>query len=698
MLLYENENRAFKSEAFDKKYADNPDLYGLHTLKPVITYLDVLASELTPLGSSFSCLDLGSSQGQIIGYCMELFDNHPSIGPLKKYFVGVEASRVAVHQANETFGEGYWCVDTVQEFLAHYPIYTAMPQQFDLVINRGGFMWCESEKEYLESLKSIYGFLKPGGSYIYIVGRKNFNTWTGNFCQNWQKSAFEHAQSVFDAAEQYDHRSKYMYRYIREPEAMSEQAPKKSRYRNIVQILSPLPRERVGLPLSITWTSLQNLPEDAEPKIYLWDADDKDKKPEVFGVKKQNPLFIEDVLKPGNYLLQLRFVSNDAIWPSRKIPLTLSDDAPTEQELMHGGTGERIYCAAPWIKMNIGKFNANPCCNLKRQVRIPYNADVEDFDPWNSESMMELRKALLRGDDRYCHPNCKYLEMNLEDARKNYNYVMPQKIKALQSFYNGDYFIQSSPVYIKMTLNHYCNHACVFCSRDTRSSWRAGKGMWSLLKKYRHGLSTVSFSGGEPLLFIEDISDKLIKIANDIEMIHFDIQTNGSLLLKCADFLTKLGSLSLNVSFNAGTPEGYQKVHRRDHFDQVIKGIKKIQELRQGKETHILLKMVTMKSNYEQIPDFARVAADLKVDDVKFTNVLLYKNSDIDESEIFHITDPEWIKAETLILEAKEFLYRKGIGLYYSKPGDQRDDLQDEEVFFQEETTDSCLTDTDNEK
>ena len=82
----------------------------------------------------------------------------------------------------------------------------------------------------------------------------------------------------------------------------------------------------------------------------------------------------------------------------------------------------------------------------------------------------------------------------------------------------------------------------------------------------------------------------------------------------------------------------------------------------------------TMKSNYEQIPDFAHLAADLGVDGVKFTNVLLYSRSDIDETEIFDPLDPEWKEAEQMILEAQGFLSHHGIHLYYTSPGDNRDD------------------------
>jgi len=464
---------------------------------------------------------------------------------------------------------------------------------------------------------------------------------------------------------------KYMHRYIRKRE-----------YPNIVHILSPLPHEKVGFPLSLRWTSFVQLPSDAKAQLCLWHMGGENKKAHIIDVQKTQPILIENFQSPGRYLVKLRFSTKEAVWPSRKVPLTLAEDTPSAEEFMNRGTGRRIYCAVPWIKMNIGRFNANPCCNLRRQVRIPYNSDEKDFDPWNSEGMVELRRALLRGDPRYCHPKCRSLKRltpkeGLKMCERWHNRTGTNNAdfnRVSENFLRGETVLDTAPLRVKMTLNHYCNQACVFCSRDTRSSWRAGEGMWSLLKKYKSGLNSVSLTGGEPLLFIQEIQDELKEIEREAGNIHFEIQTNGSLVLKCAEFLSKLGNLTLNVSFNAGTREGYRRVHRRDHFYRVIEGIKRIRELRVGKDTRIRLKMVTMKSNYEQIPDFAHLAADLGVDGVKFTNVLLYSRSDIDETEIFDPLDPEWKEAEQMILEAQGFLSHHGIHLYYTSPGDNRDD------------------------
>lgn len=461
------------------------------------------------------------------------------------------------------------------------------------------------------------------------------------------------------------------------------------RHRNTIHILSPLAREVINSSLNIRWMSMVELDDHLTGWVRVWKVgDNQPTKEERFS--RRSPFEVPFHLEDGDYKIQVLFRGDGVLYSSRKTPITILNKSQLQDQSGSPETDtRRIYCPAPWVKMNVGKFHANPCCNLKRGIRIPYNPEAEGYDPWNSPAMVELRQALVNGDSRFCHPGCSMLNIRTkDDGRKIIEKYKSKKLelfgsideersykKSLDEFIEGKTFLESQPLNVKMTLNHFCNHACVFCARDIRSSWRADKSMWELLEKYFPGLYSVSFSGGEPLIFLEAAEEKLAKISDSIQDIHFEITTNGSLLLKCAPFLSKLNKLSLIVSFNAGTQESYLRVHRKDHFDRVCEGIQKLKEMRAGKWTRIRLKMVMMKSTFHEIPEFAKVAASMGIDEVKFTPVLFYENSDIDKSEIFSKSDSEWGKAEQLLLTAHQYLESKGVPMRFKYPGDKSDDL-----------------------
>ncbi|HAG85628.1 MAG TPA: hypothetical protein DCL61_31950 [Cyanobacteria bacterium UBA12227] len=468
-----------------------------------------------------------------------------------------------------------------------------------------------------------------------------------------------------------------------------EQVNKKIvRHRNTIHILLPIARETISSPLYIRWMSMVDLDANLVGWVYVWSADD-DQLIQQAKFQRTSPFKVPFQLEDGDYTIQIVFRGNGVIYSSRKVPITIVAQSKIGIPLSPGTETQRIYCPAPWLKMNVGKFHANPCCNLKRRVRIPFNPEIEGYDPWNSPAMVELRQALINGDSRFCHEGCPMLKVRTKEAGidrfkgyKKFKLELFGSIdeersysQSLEEFLEGKTILESQPLSIKMALNHFCNHACVFCARDIRSSWRADKSMWELLEKYFKGLYSVSFSGGEPLIFFEAAEEQLAKISDSIKDVHFEITTNGSLLLKCAPFLSKLEQLSLIVSFNAGTPETYARVHRKDHFERVCQGIQKVQEMRAGKLTRIRMKMILMKSTFREIPDFAKVAANLGADEVKFTSVLLYKDSDIDESEVLSLSDPEWFEAEQLLNNACQYLKERAIPMRVVKPGNKRDDF-----------------------
>lgn len=129
-----------------------------------------------------------------------------------------------------------------------------------------------------------------------------------------------------------------------------------------------------------------------------------------------------------------------------------------------------------------------------------------------------------------------------------------------------------------------CNHHCVFCAN---SKMRRRHGFIEpaiaekvLREAYALGTRDVGFYAmGEPLL--DKNLARYVRFAKDTGYAYTYITTNGALMdeARCRELLDA-GLDSIKFSMNAGTREGYLKVHGRDDFDLVLKNLKNIADLR----------------------------------------------------------------------------------------------------------------------
>jgi len=95
------------------------------------------------------------------------------------------------------------------------------------------------------------------------------------------------------------------------------------------------------------------------------------------------------------------------------------------------------------------------------------------------------------------------------------------------------------------------------------------------------------------------------------------LSTNGILLEgELAERLLREGAYSINVSIDAGTPQTYARIRGRDRFEKVVSNLSRFSRLKKefGSKTHLTWVFVLMRSNYRELPEAVRVAADSGVD------------------------------------------------------------------------------------
>ncbi|WP_069659137.1 GTP 3',8-cyclase MoaA [Arcticibacter eurypsychrophilus] len=148
---------------------------------------------------------------------------------------------------------------------------------------------------------------------------------------------------------------------------------------------------------------------------------------------------------------------------------------------------------------------------------------------------------------------------------------------------------------LRISLLNTCNLACVYCScgnEDSKQNHLLAKdkslSAWELLALVKRlheqlNLSTVRFTGGEPLLyknlatFVEGVHDLGI---NDLKL-----TTNALLLERLSPSLKAAGLKSINVSLDAIDPLVFFQMSRRHDLTRTLRGIDSA--LQQGIEVKI---------------------------------------------------------------------------------------------------------------
>ncbi|MDD2482696.1 MAG: radical SAM protein [Candidatus Shapirobacteria bacterium] len=174
------------------------------------------------------------------------------------------------------------------------------------------------------------------------------------------------------------------------------------------------------------------------------------------------------------------------------------------------------------------------------------------------------------------------------------------------------------PRTINCFITERCNFNCPMCHVVTSRLKNMNELSLPDLKKFFDNIApyspSVSLAGGEPLMHPEIID--IIKYLDQKRIVK-GLVTNGMLLEKMAADLINSGLDFLAISLD-GPDEAtqYQRGLVKDSFPQIIKGIKKIIELR-GKNTfpNIRIATVISKSNIANFDKIYEVIKDLGVDE-----------------------------------------------------------------------------------
>ena len=244
--------------------------------------------------------------------------------------------------------------------------------------------------------------------------------------------------------------------------------------------------------------------------------------------------------------------------------------------------------------------------------------------------------------------NIEFINLKVSISNKKTIFFLMENAFTIKSREGNFYIFEKKCQNIKslrLSLTGECNYQCFFCHGEgskmgDKREENSREEMYSLIKEaIKNNYTDITFTGGEPLLKLDDIIWYLNKLSEDNLKPYITIVTNGSLiedrLLDAIEnyigdkkeifkFNFSMHSLKNDVYLSIVLPDytENEKIKKKNLLEKIKKNIKKIKARGlQLKLNFVLLKGYnTSKNDIQEILDFAY---ENKVDYVKFLELLV---------------------------------------------------------------------------
>lgn len=229
------------------------------------------------------------------------------------------------------------------------------------------------------------------------------------------------------------------------------------------------------------------------------------------------------------------------------------------------------------------------------------------------------------------------------------------------------------PINMEMDVTNTCNIRCKMCyfsapeiHRRKRSDMPIDR-FRKLASQVFPGVNRLSLSFAvEPL--IHPRLPEMVAIAKKQGVPKVYFATNGTLLTReKSERIVEAGLDAINFSIDAARKETYEMLRSKVRFENTITNIEALNRCKEqvGSSAPIVnFSFVLMKSNLEEVPDFIRMAHDLKAVSIHLQHLIPYRNLDLEKESLVH----EKTKCNRILEEARKVAQELGITLL--EPGD----------------------------
>ncbi|MBQ2838386.1 MAG: radical SAM protein [Muribaculaceae bacterium] len=266
----------------------------------------------------------------------------------------------------------------------------------------------------------------------------------------------------------------------------------------------------------------------------------------------------------------------------------------------------------------------------KYNIPISVSKDTDIIYNSLSDKYVFLKKGLLeaslRNNNNSCYNNLKKGGFIVDDNTDETQLCL-EKARQIECDETSAHLI------INPTIN--CNFRCWYCYEKHVPSKMSEATIDNIkrliVKSCRKAENlTISFFGGEPLIYYDDVMLPIIKYAKKIALengVNFttNCTTNGSLFNK-----TRIAELKeLNFNFAQITLDGNRDVHNKTRcyasgkgsYDKIIENIKELAR----NHVSVTLRINYTKENIHSIADIPTDFSDIPDDERRFINVSFHK-------------------------------------------------------------------------
>jgi MoaA/NifB/PqqE/SkfB family radical SAM enzyme len=184
------------------------------------------------------------------------------------------------------------------------------------------------------------------------------------------------------------------------------------------------------------------------------------------------------------------------------------------------------------------------------------------------------------------------------------------------------------PIQAKIEITRRCNLNCGMCLRPHIAKYPDMEFdvFKSILDEIGKNLLILSPHGyGEPVIhprfqeFMEEVWNRRISIV---------LVTNGTLLTPevASPFIRKCKPWRITFSVDAGEKEAYERIRKGAKFEEVVENISNVVDLKKkyGVGTTVSIYCTVGKYNHEQVIPLSKLASQLGVDEVSFTDLTIH--------------------------------------------------------------------------
>jgi hypothetical protein len=293
------------------------------------------------------------------------------------------------------------------------------------------------------------------------------------------------------------------------------------------------------------------------------------------------------------------------------------------------------FCSKPFEWFEVTQLNNRGgvylCCPSWLDTPVGNLKEQSVQDTWNGETAQNIRQSILDGSFRYCNQTrCPYLQTRSGPVTRVSEVDEPRLREVIDK---QQTILPYSPPKIICTYDQSCNLSCPTCRKEVIVEIDHEDEILGIQHKLQaEALNEAEYlhilGSGDP--FGSPFFRKWLQTMQKDDMPKLDwihLHTNGLLWTPkmwesiSADVRQLIKSTEISV--DAATPETYAVNRRGGNFEQLLKNLNFIKELRQnGPLTRFKISMVVQANNYREMPKFVELGVELGVDEIYFSQLV----------------------------------------------------------------------------